>query len=54
MLPSSCHHDFALYLSSLMMLVYKELALRRDLSELEEPSAGLPSVICLLPAAFIQ
>jgi hypothetical protein len=54
MLPSNCQHNFALYLNSLMMLVYKGLALCRDLQELQEPSVGLPSVMCLLPSTLIQ
>jgi hypothetical protein len=34
--------------------VYKGLTLHRDLSELEEPSTGLPSVMCLMPSTSIQ
>jgi hypothetical protein len=33
MLPSNCQHNFAMYLSSLVTLVYKGLTFRRDLSE---------------------
>jgi hypothetical protein len=43
-----------LYFSFLMMYVYKELTLHRDLSELEEPSPGLPLVMCLMPSTSIQ
>jgi hypothetical protein len=48
MLPSNCQHNFALYLRFLVMYVYKGLALHQYLSELEEPSPGIPSVMCLM------
>jgi hypothetical protein len=54
MLPSNCQHDFALYLSTLVMLVYKGLTLYQDLLELEEPSPGLPSIMCLIHSISIQ
>jgi hypothetical protein len=50
MLPSNCQHDFVLYLGSLVMYVYKGLALRQDLSGLVEPSPCLPLVMCLMPS----
>jgi hypothetical protein len=53
-LPSNYQHDFALYLSSFVMLVYDGLALHRDLSELEESSTCLPLVMCLMPSTSIQ
>jgi hypothetical protein len=37
-----------------VILVYKGLALRRDLSEVEEPLVGLPSVMFLLPSTLTQ
>jgi hypothetical protein len=54
MLPSNCQHNFAMYLSSLVTLVYKGLTFHRDLSKLEESSPSLPSVMCLMTSTPIR